>query len=336
MRWRGLQPEGDLPLVTTEATADSPPRPEFLALGGFYKSELEPWLESHEDRRRRARQLRWLIIGGGLALLAVCFYYVVTDEWDDFWLFAIFFGALAVIVVGNIPLWNLQSDVKKFVMNELAGFFKFTYEAKPSFDGVDLFRDLELLPYHTRAAFEDGLKGEIKGVPFQMVEAHLTERRGTGKNAKTVTVFRGLLLSLPCRFTGPLAVWRREKSPRTFNEEWRETPLGDPLFDGAYAVHAANAAAARERLDAEARRAFTTLDQRGNVDNVRLGLTEGRLLLAVERNADSFEAGKMNRPLADPDRVQDMVELFAIPFDAVDGFKLQPASPGAAAAQGSA
>ena len=117
-----------------------------------------------------------------------------------------------MIVVGNVPLWNLQSDVKKFVMNELAGFFKFTYEAKPSFDGVDLFRDLDLLPYHTRASFEDGLKGEIKGVPFQMVEAHLTERRGTGKDAKTVTVFRGLLLSLPCRFTGPLAVWRREYS----------------------------------------------------------------------------------------------------------------------------
>ena len=326
--------------MTTEATADTPPRPEFLALGGFYKSELEPWLESQEGRRRKARRLRWLIIGGGLALLAVCFYYVVAGEWDDFWIFAVFFGAIAVVVVGNVPLWNLKSDVKKFVMNELAGFFKFTYEAKPSFDGVDLFRDLDLLPYHTSATFEDGLKGEIKGVPFQMVEAHLRERRGTGKSAKIVTVFRGLLLSLPCRFTGPLAVWRRENSPRTSNEEWRETPLGDPIFDGAYVVHAANAGAAHERLDAEARRVFTALDRRDDVDNVRLGLTEGRLLLVVERSADSFEAGKMNRPLADPDRIQAMVDLFAFPFDAVDAFKLQPGAPatvaGGGAIQGSA
>jgi hypothetical protein len=326
--------------VTTEATADTPPRPEFLALGGFYKSELEPWLEAHDGRRRKARLLRWIIIAGGFALLAVGLYYVVTEEWDDFWFFALFFGAIAVIVVGNVPLWNLKSDVKKFVMNELAGFFKFTYEAKPSFDGVDLFRDLDLLPYHTRASFEDGLKGEIKGVPFQMVEAHLTERRGTGKDAKTVTVFRGLLLSLPCRFTGPLAVWRREYSARSFNDAWRETPLGDPVFDGAYVVHAANAGAARERLDAEARRVFTALDQRDDVDNVRLGLTEGRLLLVVERGADSFEAGKMNRPLADPGRIQAMVDLFAFPFDAVDAFKLQPGAPAAVAAgtaiQGSA
>ena len=42
--------------------------------------------------------------------------------------------------------------------------------------------------------------------------------------------------------------------------------------------------------------------------------------------ADSFEAGKMNRPLADPGRIQAMVDLFAFPFDAVDAFKLQLAA----------
>jgi len=326
--------------VSPDAASAAAPRPEFLGLGAFYKGTLEPWLQDHEGRRRRARQLRWLIFASGYSLLGAWFWYELANDGDGFWFGLIVVLAIGVLVVGNIALWSLQSDVKNFVMNELAGYFKFTYAPKPGFDGIDLFRDLELVPYHTRASFEDGLKGEIKGVPFQMVEAHLMERRGTGKDAKTVTVFRGLLLSLPCQFTGPLAVWRREYSPRTFNDAWRETPLGDPVFDGAYAVHAANAAAARERLDAEARRVFTALDRRDDVDNVRLGLTEGRLLLVVERGADSFEAGKMNRPLADPDRIQAMVDLFAFPFDAVDAFKLQPAAPatvaGGQAIQGSA
>jgi hypothetical protein len=35
----------------------------------------------------------------------------------------------------------------------------------------------------------------------------------------------------------------------------------------------------------------------------------------------------MNRPLADPNRIQAMVELFALPFDAVNRFKLQPSAP---------
>ena len=62
----------------------------------------------------------------------------------------------------------------------------------------------------------------------------------------------------------------------------------------------------------------------------------GGTLLALNTGTDSFEAGKMNRALADPNRVQAMVELFAIPFDAVDGFKLQPAPAGEAVVQGSA
>jgi hypothetical protein len=85
-------------------------------------------------------------------------------------------------------------------------------------------------------------------------------------------------------------------------------------------VHSDSAETARRLLDRETRRAFTALDGREDVDEVRLGITHDRLLLGT----DSFEAGKMNRALADPNRVQEMVELFALPFDAVDGFKLQP------------
>lgn len=314
--------------MSTEASAAAVPRPEFLALGAFYKGELEPWLQQHEGRRLRARRLRWLIIGGGWAALLAWLYYLlaVAGDADDFWFWLIFFLAIGIAFAGNIPLMSLQADVKKFVMNALAGFFKFTYEAKPSFDGVDLFRDLDLLPYHTSASFEDGLAGEIKGVPFRMVEAKLTERRGTGKNAKTVTVFRGLLLRLPCQVTGPLAVWRREDAPHTLNEEWRECKVDDPFFDQTYIVHAANPELAHQQLDPEARRIFTALDTRDDIDNVRFGMTANNLLVVVERGADSFEAGKMNRPLADPDRIQSMVDLFAVPFDAVDAFKLQPAA----------
>ncbi len=310
--------------MTPDAASAAAPRPEFLGLGAFYKGTLEPWLQDHEGRRRRARQLRWLIFASGYSLLGAWFWYELANDGDGFWFGLIVVLAIGVLVVGNIALWSLQSDVKNFVMNELAGYFKFTYAPKPGFDGIDLFRDLELVPYHTRAGFEDGLTGEIKGVPFHMVEARLTERRGTGKNAKTVTVFHGLLLRLPCDVTGPLAVWRRKDAPRTSNDEWREVPLGDPAFDGAYVVHASNTVVAHERLDAGARRLFAALDRRDDVDNVRLGMTEGNLLLVVERSADSFEAGKMNRPLADPGRIQAMVDLFSIPFDTVDGFKLQP------------
>jgi Protein of unknown function (DUF3137) len=340
----GPQAERGNSIVTTEAAADAPPRPEFLALGAFYKAELEPWLESQEGRRRKARLLRWLIIGGGLPLLAVCFFFVLTGDWSEFWLFVIFVLAIVVVAVDNIPISRLQSDVKKFVMEKLAGFFSFSYAAQPDFPDAPYFTDLRLLPIHDKRNFEDGLEGEINGVPFRMVDVHLTQRRKSGKNHKDVTVFRGLLLCLPRPATGEdaVAVWRSDVGQSVTGKGWGEVSVGDSTFDGTYAVHSDSAETARRLLDRETRRAFAALDGREDVEEVRLGITHDRLLLAFNLGTDSFEAGKMNRALADPNRVQEMVELFALPFDAVEGFKLRPpaAAPamagGVAATSGSA
>jgi Protein of unknown function (DUF3137) len=320
--------------VTTDATASAPPRKEFLALGAFYKAELEPWLESQEGRRRQARLLRWLIIGGGLGLLAVWFFYVLTGDWSEFWFFVIVVLGIIVIAVGNIPISKLQSDVKAFVMEKLAAFFTFSYAAKPDFPDAPYFTELRLLPSHDKRTFEDGLEGEINGVPFRMVDAHLTERRKSGKNHKDVTVFRGLLLSLPRATAGEdaVAVWRRDVGQWVSGQGWGEVSVGGADFDETYIVHSDSAETARRLLDRDTRRAFAALDGREDVDEVRLGITHDRLLLAFNLGTDSFEAGKMNRALADPNRVQAMVELFALPFEAVEGFKLQPA----AAAAGSA
>jgi len=323
--------------VTTQATADAPPRPEFLALGGFYKSELEPWLAAHEGRRRKAGLLRWLIIGGGFAGLAVWLFFVLTGDWSEFWFFVIFLLGMVIVVVGNIPISRLQADVKKFVMEKLAGFFQFAYTAKPEFADTRLFHDLNLLPMHDDRNFEDGLEGEIKGVPFRMVEAHLTKRKKSGKETKNVTVFRGLLLSLPYSTVGrdAVSVWRRELNTWTVGDDLREVTLGEPSFDKTYIVHCTDAETARRLLDRDARKAFEALDRHEAADDARLGIVEGRLLIAFNTATDRFEAGKMNRALADPNRVQEMVELFALPFDAIDGFKLQPAA-GAAAPGGGA
>ena len=308
--------------MPTDSAADSPPRPEFLALGALYKQELEPWLESQEGRRRKARRLRWLIIGGGFALLAVWLFVVLTGDWSEFWFFVIVVLGFVVVGVGNIPLVNLQADVKAFVMEKLAGFFNFTYSAQPDFADAAHFTDLHMLPIHDKRSFEDGIDGAIKGVPFRMVEAHLTQRRKSGKNYKDVTVFRGLLLSLPHAPTGEDAacVWRRDAGQRTTGAGWGEVPVGDAAFDGPYIVHSDSRETARRLLDPDTRRAFAALDERADVDEVRLGIARDRLLLVFGLGTNSFEAGKMNRPLADPNRIQAMVELFALPFDAVDSF----------------
>ena len=78
----------------TSSDIAAPPRPEFLKLGELYAQEIGPWLESQEGRRRKARLLRWIIIGGGFAGLALFVYLVATSDWGEGWFVAAFFAAI--------------------------------------------------------------------------------------------------------------------------------------------------------------------------------------------------------------------------------------------------
>jgi Protein of unknown function (DUF3137) len=312
----------------TSSETAAPPRPEFLKLGELYAGEIGPWLESQEGRRQKARTLRWLIIGGGFAAVAVFVYLVATRDWGDGWFVGAFLAAFVILIAGNIPLMSLAADVKKEVMGKLAAHFSFAYDAKPAASDIQLFNDLGLLPYHSSASFEDGLSGEIKGVPFQMTEAHLTKRTGTGKSKKTVTVFRGLLLSFP---SGQLAEERAALcsayAEGLDNEELPVVGIGDEAFDDDFQVCALDRESARRLFDSRARQAVRNLASREDFEGLRLGFIDGDLIIAVNRKSDSFEVTHLGRQLADPGRVQTMVEQFAILFDVVDEFGLQPPAP---------
>jgi hypothetical protein len=313
----------------TSIETAAPPRPEFLKLGELYAEEIGPWLESQEGRRRRARLLRWIIIGGGFAALAVFVYLVATRDWGDGWFVGAFFAAFAIIVAGNVPLMNLAADVKKEVMGKLAAHFGFTYDPKPAASDIQLFDDLGLLPYHSNASFEDALSGEIKGVPFQMTEAHLTKRTGSGKSKKTVTVFRGLLLSFPSGQPEQdrAALCSRDAEAQLDDDDFPAVGVDDRVFDGTFNVRATDRETARRLFGPRPKQAVRKLAARPDVDDLRLGFVGGDLIIAVKRKSDSFEVTHLGQRLADPGRVQTMVEQFAILFDVVDEFGLQPPAP---------
>lgn len=319
-------------MTVTDTSPDiaAPPRPEFLKLGELYAQEIGPWLESQEGRRRKAQLLRLIIMGGGFAGLALFVYLVAIRDWGEGWFVAAFFAAFAIFIAGNVPLMRLAADVKNEIMAKLAAHFGFTYEPKPASSDIGLFNDLGLLPYHNSASFEDGLSGEIKGVPFTMAEAHLTKRTGSGKKRKTVTVFRGLLLSFPSgRPAGERAALCSMDAEIELNED--ELPaagLGDPGFDAAFEVRAADRETARRLFDSRARQAVQKLAARDDGGDLCVGFTDGDLIIAIARGDNSFEVTKLGQRLADPGRVQAMVEQFAILFDVVDEFGLQPPAAG--------
>ncbi len=304
------------------------PRPEFAGLGAFYTREIEPGLEAREGQRRRARLLRWLIIGGGFAGLVAWLYYMTVSSGEGFWFVVAIILGFIIVALGNLPVIRLKSDVKQFVMSKLAEYFGFAYGAEPDFPDFHLLRELLLVPLHDKRSFEDGLEGEIRGVKFRLVEARLTQRQKRGKNHRNVTVFHGLLLSMahPTSGEDAIAVWREGAMGWLSTGTLREVSFRDPDFDGDYTVYSRDAAMAQRLLDDAARAAYRDLDRHESIDSARLGIAEGRLVMAFSTGTDSFEVGKLGRRLADPGRVQAMVEQFAILFDVVDAFGARAAA----------
>jgi hypothetical protein len=312
-------------MPSADDSSAAPPRPEFLSLGELYAREIQPWLEGQEGRRRQAWRLCWTIAVVGFAGLAILLYVAISGAWSPVWYFAVACAGIAIVSIANLPLARLAADAKKEVMGRLAAHFGFVYDPKPAAPDIELFDDLGLLPYRNNVAFEDGLSGEIKGVPFRMVEAHLTKRVKRGKSTRNVIRFRGLLLSFPSgRPAARGAICSRDADAELDGEGLQDVDLGDSAFDADYRVMAADAAAARGLLDGRARDAVRRLGEREDVSDLRLGFVDGNLLIAVNRDSNSFEVTGLGRKLADPSRVQAMVEQFGILFDIVDAFELKP------------
>jgi hypothetical protein len=77
-----------------------------------------------------------------------------------------------------------------------------------------------------------------------------------------------------------------------------------------------------------ARQAVQKLAALDDGGDLRIGFTGGDLIMAIARGDNSFEVTKLGQRLAEPGRVQAMVEQFAILFDVVDEFGLQPPAAG--------
>jgi hypothetical protein len=100
-------------------------------------------------------------------------------------------------------LWGYQpiSDAKKAIKiginSAIAESFGVTYdhdvEPGAEFEAAKIYG---LVPDFDRSEFEDRWHGTLEGHGFNLYEAHLEERRGSGKNQRWVTVFRGVIIQM--------------------------------------------------------------------------------------------------------------------------------------------
>ena len=93
----------------------------------------------------------------------------------------------------NAARKSVKTGINQAIARSLG--LNFTIDSLPG-TGFRRAKALGIVPRHDRARFEDHWSGEIAGHRFELHEAKLEERRGSGKNRRWVTVFRGAIITM--------------------------------------------------------------------------------------------------------------------------------------------
>ena len=279
----------------------------------------------HEQRgaREEARAEAWnrawkaaMVLGPAAILL---FILVPWSGTMKLWLSAAAV-ALAAIWVRK-PIEAAKKRVKIGINEGIADAMGFTY----AHDGekgreYKLAERFGLLPDSDRSSVEDFWAGQLGDYPFQLHEAHLEERRGSGKNRRWVTVFRGAIIRIGSgrNFHGTTLVQRAGRHKRWLGGKKDHVDFDGhrldcvdmvhPEFEDVFDVWSDDQVEARTLVDPLYVERLLALEKTFGGKDICSLFVEGDIVVAV-KSGNMFESGSMN-----PESDRFMVEKCAGQF----------------------
>jgi hypothetical protein len=286
---------------------------------------LGEWLAKQarvrEDARRKSN--RRYAIGAAIVLpLAAVLWLVLAPDWGiAFKIMASAFACAIAAVWGHAPRARAIKETKQGINSAIAGSLGLTYEMEfePG-EGFDLARRYALVPSYDRSSFEDRWSGPLDAHAFTLHEAHLEERRGSGKSRHWVTVFRGAILTISFgrRFHGTTVLERAGKhrswfggSKDSIELDGRQLDYVDmvnPEFSDAFSVWSDDQVEARYLVHPVYVERVLAVEKAFNGDKVRTLFSGGMLVIVIE-SEDMFESGSMHAS-EDRAKVQRCVDQF--------------------------
>jgi hypothetical protein len=236
-----------------------------------------------------------------------------------------FFASFAGLGGGGVwayaPRAKAIKETKRGINSAIAESLGLGYEMEfePG-PGFDLARRFALVPSYDRAKFEDRWSGPLGARAFSLHEAHLEERRGSGKNRRYVTVFRGAILTIAFdrRFHGTTKVERAGKHRGFFGGardsielDGRQLDYVDmvhPEFADLFSVWSDDQVEARYLVHPVYVERVLEVERAFHGKNVRTLFHGGELVIVIE-SEDMFESGSMQAS-EDRARVERCVEQF--------------------------
>lgn len=292
---------------------------------GLLAGELGSWLAEQTAMREAARAKafnRWFM--GGIALLPVFSFLWFAPAWlGDFKLVLAVGGVLAVSAWGYMPIQEAKKTIKIGINSAIARDLGISYEhdVTPG-EEYRAAKTYGLVPGCDRDSFEDRWFGKLEGHEFELYEAHLEERRGSGKNRRWVTVFRGAIIAMEFgrHFHSTTLLQRKGKHKKWFGLGGRKDYVDfggqrlsyvdqvHPDFEDVFEVWSDDQVEARVLIHPSYVEHLLGVERAFRAKAVRALFRKGEVVLAVQ-GGNLFESGSMN---ADEDslRVHEAAEQF--------------------------
>ncbi len=288
--------------------------------------DLGSWLNDQVAVRAAAKDKahwRWTI--SAAILLPLLAFLWFGPDWSTeakIWLTAA--PALMAAYWGYRPINEAKLSIKVGINAAIAQSLGLTYshELEPGHEW-DLARSFGLLPSHDRKSFEDEWSGILGGHDFRLYEAHLEEQRGSGKNRRWVTVFRGAIIRIASQrtFHGITLLQRAGRHKSFFGlggkkdtvklggQHLQYVDMVSPQFEDAFDLYSTDQVEARWLAHPEYIERLVRLEESFDGKNVRTLFHRGELVIALE-SGNMFESGSIN-PADDHAKVRECNDQFA-------------------------
>jgi hypothetical protein len=269
---------------------------------------LGQWLGQQAQMREEARRTsnRRYTIGAAIVVPLLAALWLGLDwDFEPKAFISLVAGGIAA-GWGYAPLAQAIKAMKRGINRAIAEALGLTYqmEFEPG-HGFDLARRYALVPSYDRAKFEDQWSGSLSTRAFTLHEAHLEERRGSGKNRRWVTVFRGAILTIAFdrRFHGTTKVERAGKH-RSFFGGARDSieldgqvldyvDMVHPEFEDLFSVWSNDQVEARYLVHPAYVERVLAVEQAFHGKDVRTLFHGGELVIVIASD-DMFESGTMH------------------------------------------
>jgi hypothetical protein len=290
------------------------------------QGELGQWLEAQAGVRAQAKAKAWSrwSWGAAIALPLLAFLWFGPDWAGTLKAIGTFIAIGAVGAWGFMPIAEATHAIKVGINSAIARSLGIQYEdeVEPGAE-FDACKRYGLVPRFHRDSYEDRWFGDVEGHGFQLYEAHLEERRGSGKNKRWVTVFRGAIIAMEFGrpFHSTTLLQRAGKHKKWFglggrkdsvNFDGQELAYVDqvhPAFEDVFEVWSDDQVEARVLVHPSYVEHLLALERAFHGDAVRAVFTSQSVVIAVE-SGDLFESGSLDAD-EDHERVAEAAEQFS-------------------------